>query len=66
MGWNKPSLGQKISRLVSRLVKFDRRWRTVNPSFFEPSFPSRSFPAHTLKYLYDTNISAQAKFNTFT
>lgn len=57
MGWNKPSLGQKISRLVSRLVKFDTRWRAVNPSFFRPSFSNRSFPAHILKHLYNSSIS---------
>ena len=59
MGWTK-LLGFK------KIKKFDTRWCAVNLSFFGPSFPSRSFPAHTLKHLYDSNISVQAKFNTFT
>lgn len=59
MGWTKPLEFKKKK-------KFDTRWRAVNHSFFGPSFSSRSFPAHTLKHLYNTNISVQAKFNTFT
>ena len=41
MGWTKPL------RFKKKEKKFDIRWRAVNPSFFESSFPSRSFPAHT-------------------
>lgn len=58
MGWTKP--------LEFKRKKFDTRWRAVNPSFFGRSFSSRSFPAHTPKHLYNTNISVQTKFNTFT
>ena len=50
MGWTK-------SLEFKKKKKFDKRWRAVNPSLFEPSFLSRSFPAHTLKHLYDSNIS---------
>lgn len=60
MGWTKPLEFKKKEK------KFDTRWRAVNRSFFGPSFSIRSFSAHTLKHLYDSNISVQAKFNTFT
>ena len=41
MGWTRPLEFKKKEK------KFDTRWRAVNPSFFVPSFSSRSFPAHT-------------------